>query len=174
MLGFADDLGKLTPHLRRLARALVRGHGAHAADDLVQETIVLASRADLPKRGPTLTSWCFAALIRLNRIRQRPDEFACTAQSAGAPLPFLPKEVLRLDALSLDHREVLLLTVLSGLSYRQVADILNIDVDLVFARLTQARDLLAKSGGADFGGRRGAINDRGRHGSETPHLRLVK
>jgi RNA polymerase sigma-70 factor (ECF subfamily) len=174
MPGFADDLGKLTPHLRRLARALVRGHGAQAADDLVQETVVLASRADLPKRGPTLASWCFAALIRLNRIRQRPEDIACPPQSAGGPLPFLPKEVLRLDALSLDLREVLLLTVLSGLAYQQVADILNVDVDLVFARLTQARDLLAKSGGADFGVRHGDISDRGRHGSETPHLRLVK
>ncbi len=174
MPGFADDIGKLTPHLRRFARALVRGHGAQAADDLVQETVVLASRADLPKRGPTLMSWCFAALVRLNRVHQRPHGAAATEPPADTPLPFLPKEVLRLDALSLDHREVLLLTVLAGMTYPQVADILNIDVDLVFARLTQARDLLAKANGADFGGRRGAINDRGRQAGGTPHLRLVK
>ena len=52
MPGFADDIGKLTPHLRRFARALVRGHAAAAADDLVQETVVLAGRTALPKRGP--------------------------------------------------------------------------------------------------------------------------
>lgn len=174
MPGFADDIGKLTPHLRRFARALVRGHAAPAADDLVQETVVLASRADLPKRGPTLAVWCFAALVRLNRLRNRAPLAAAQSDPAGALLPFLPKDILRLDALPLELREVLLLTTLAGLAYGQVADVLDIDPVLVFSRLTQARDLLAKAELGSAGGRAGATGERARQGGGTPHLRLVK
>lgn len=172
MPGFADDIGKLTPHLRRFARALVRGHAAAAADDLVQETIVLASRANLPKRGPTLAVWCFAAIVRLNRLRNRAPLVGAEGDAAAAPLPFLPKDILRLDALSLDLREVLLLTTVAGLAYAQVAEVLQVDAALVFARLTQARDLLTK---ADHGvaGRSAREHDRARLGA-TSHLRLVK
>ena len=177
MPGCADEIGKLVPHLRRFARALVCGHGAQAADDLVQDTVVAAMRTDSPKRGPALISWSFAALIRFNRLRQRQSASATPGTEpagSGAPLAFLPKEILRLDALSLDHREVLLLTVLAGMSYAQVAEILKTDVDAVFTRLTQARDLLAKTGGADMGGRRGPPGERARAAGATPHLRLVK
>lgn len=168
MPGFADDIGKLTPHLRRFARALVRGNAAQAADDLVQEAVVLASRSDAPKRGAALTIWCFAALVRLNRIHTRIP----TAQASDAPLPFLPKDILRLDALPLDLREALLLTVLAGLSYPQAASVLEIDVDLVMARLTQARDLLSKAAAGH--GRDGRPAERGRQAGATTHLRLVK
>ena len=51
MPSFGDDIGRLIPHLRRLARALVRGHSPQAADDLVQETVVLAMRAERVVRG---------------------------------------------------------------------------------------------------------------------------
>ena len=177
MPGCADDVGKLVPHLRRFARALVRGHGAQAADDLVQETVVLAMRKDSPKRGPALVSWCFGSLIRFNRLRQRQVASSLPATDpagSATPLPFLPKEILRLDALPLDHREVLLLTVLAGMSYAQVAEILKTDLDSVFTRLTQARDLLAKAGGADMGGWRGPAGERNRSAGAVPHLRLVK
>ena len=174
MPGFADDIGKLVPHLRRFARALVRGHGTQAADDLVQETVVLAMRTDSPKRGPALISWCFGSLIRFNRLRQRQGSSVAEPGGSDTTLAFLPKDILRLDALSLDHREVLLLTVLAGMSYAQVAEIMRTDVDSVFTRLTQARDLLAKAGGADMGGWRGPAGERGRSSSTAPHLRLVK
>ena len=172
MPGFADDIGKLTPHLRRFARALVRGHAAGAADDLVQETVVLASRADLPKRGPTLAVWCFAALIRLNRLRNRAPLAASEADVDTAPLPFLPKDIVRLDALPLDLREALLLTTVAGLAYAQVADVLQVDLALVFSRLTQARDLLIKAD-PGVGGRVARAGERARIGGSS-HLRLVK
>ncbi len=173
MPGFADDLGKLTPHLRRFARALVRGHSACAADDLVQETIVLASRSDLPKRGPTLAVWCFATLVRLNRLRNRAAIAPAGVEGGGAPLPFLPKDILRLDALPLEFREVLLLTGLVGLAYGQVADVLDIDASIVFSRLTRARDLLMKSDQA-VGGRDARVGERIRGAGGPAHLRLVK
>ncbi|RYB04922.1 sigma factor-like helix-turn-helix DNA-binding protein [Lichenibacterium ramalinae] len=170
MPGFADDIGKLTPHLRRFGRALVRGHGPAAADDLVQETIVLAARADLPKRGPTLAVWCFAALIRLNRLRNRAP-LVPEGDPATRPLPFLPKDILRLDALPLELREVLLLTTVAGLAYPQVADVLQVDIAVVFTHLTQARDLLTRADPA--AARSTRAGERGRPGGAS-HLRLVK
>ena len=172
MPGFADDLGKLTPHLRRFARALVRGHGTGAADDLVQEAIVLASRSVRPKRGAPLSLWCFAALVRLNRLRNRAPIAAAGVDGGGAPLPFLPKDILRLDALPLECREVLLLTALAGLSYEQVSDVLDIDVALVMSHLTGARNLLMRSGQARDA-RNVLVGERVR-GSGVVHLRLVR
>ncbi len=172
MPGFTDDIGKLTPHLRRFARTLVRGHAAGGADDLVQETIILASRSDLPKQGASLAVWCFAALIRLNRLRNRAPLAATDGEGAGEPLPFLPKDIVRLDALPLDFREVLLLTTVAGLPYAQVAQILDVDVAQVFARLTQARDLLARADSGE-GARASRASDRARLAGGT-HLRLVK
>ena len=170
MPGFADDLGQLTPHLRRFARALVRGHAPCAADDLVQETIVLASRS--APRGPALAIWCFASIVRLNRLRNRAPLAAAGVAGGGAPLPFLPKDIIRLDALPLEFREVLLLTALAGLAYGQVAAVLDVDLSVVFSRLTRARDLLTQSDHAS-GGRQTRMGERLGHGGGS-HLRLVK
>ena len=171
MPGFTDDIGKLTPHLRRFARTLVRGHAHSGADDLVQETIILATRTDVQKQGLPLAVCCFAALIRLNRLRNRAP--VATAESdAGAPLPFLPKDIIRLDALPLDFREVLLLITVAGLPYAQVAQILDLDLAQVFARLTQARDLLSRADNG-VGSRIARADDRARQVGAT-HLRLVK
>lgn len=173
MPGFADDIGKLTPHLRRFARALVRGHAVQAADDLVQETVVLASRSDHTRCGTALTVWCFAALIRSNRLRNRAPLADARDPAAATPLPFLPKDMLRLDALPLESREVLLLVALAGLAYGHVAEILDVDVGTALSRLTRARDLLARADGAS-GTRSASAGERAKHAGATTHLRLVK
>ncbi len=172
MPSLVDDLGQLTPHLRRFARALVRGHAACAADDLVQETIVLASRAELPPPGPSLATLCFATLLRLNRLRNRAPIATAGVDGGGAPLPFLPKDILRLDALPLEFREVLLLTALAGLAYGQVAEVLDVDISVVFSRLTRARDLLIRSD-QTAGGRQARVGERLLERGAV-HLRVVK
>lgn len=155
MSGFGDELGRLIPHMRRFARALVRGHSSQVADDLVQETVVLAMRAETIARGTHLRSWCFSTLIRLHRHL---DQTSNGTTELGAPSPaplseaaptrgtlaFMPRDIARLDMLSPDHREVLLLTVLVGMTYAQVADTLHITVEAVMARLDMARGVLAR------------------------------
>ncbi len=96
---------------------------------------------------------------------------AAGVEGGGAPLPFLPKDILRLDALPLESREVLLLTVVAGLPYGQVAEVLDVDGAEVFARLTRARDLLA-GWSARRAGASGRQAERARGGPS--HLRLVK
>jgi RNA polymerase sigma-70 factor (ECF subfamily) len=158
MPGSSDEIGRLIPHLRRFARALVRGHSLQAADDIVQETIVLAMRAEGLARGPALTIWCFAALLRVHRLRQRHAVFERqggvraidverdgSGSAAPAPVAFLSKDIARLDALPLQNREVLLLVVLAGMDYARVAEVLTLSRDTVVALLTEARDMLAKA-----------------------------
>ena len=55
--GYRDELAKLTPGLRRFARALVEDHNADAADDLVQSTLVSALGESRDRRGLQLNLW---------------------------------------------------------------------------------------------------------------------
>lgn len=185
MPSFGDDIGRLIPHLRRLARALVRGHSAQAADDLVQETVVLAMRAERVVRGSNLTSWCFAALIRVHRLREPAmmsvhDSGAVEVAArggrgaSGSAGPSLPKDIALLDVLPLDEREVLLLAALVGMNYAQIADTLHVPLSTVMSRLGQARGRLAKASQPP------SANDRGYRSAQAPgtrtahHLRVVK
>ena len=184
MPSFGDDIGRLIPHLRRFARALVRGHSAQTADDLVQETVVLAMRAERIARGSNLTAWCFAALIRVHRLREatlvsarEPGTVGLAASggrgASAAPVPLLPRDIANLDMLPLDEREVLLLAALVGMSYPQIADTLHLSVSVVLTRLDHARNLLARTGHS-------MQPNQGHHsypaGTIRParHLRLVK
>ncbi len=184
MPGFADDVTRLIPHMRRFARALVRGHSVQFADDLVQETVVLAMRAERLARGPDLTNWCFSTLMRVHRLREcaatLPGEThvaEVAAQAGGhgraaAAVSFLPKDIARLDHLSIDEREVLLLATLVGMSYVQIAMTLHVTLDTVMIRLDQARHHLARS--ARSGAAVATGQGSARQGRPANHLRLVK
>ncbi|HEX4767476.1 MAG TPA: RNA polymerase sigma factor [Lichenihabitans sp.] len=184
MPGFADDITRLIPHMRRFARALVRGHSVQFADDLVQETVVLAMRAERLARGPELTNWCFSTLMRVHRLRDCATALHGEAQASEvaaqggfngrvpAAVSFLPKDIARLDHLSIDEREVLLLATLVGMSYSQIAVTLHVTLDAVMIRLDQARHHLARStrSGAARAGSQGST----KQGRPANHLRLVK
>ncbi len=176
---FAEDIARLVPHLRRFARALVCRHSVQLADDLVQETVVLAMRAERIAGGGHLAIWCYATLMRVHRARcqgVRPSESdqARDRQSARDPsIHFLPKPIVRLDLLSVDCREALLLTVLAGMTYAQAAEVLHVTVDVVLHRLDLARAYLSKADRAAVSGPWPLTGD-GRPARPPHHLRLVK
>ena len=62
-------LEPLIPALRRFARALSRN--AETADDLVQDTLVRALRAEHLFHGGDLRTWLFTILLNLDRNRRR-------------------------------------------------------------------------------------------------------
>jgi len=67
--GFRPGIAAAIPALRRYARALTRD--AELADDLVQDTLVRALRAEHLFHGGDIRSWLYTILTNLNRNRLR-------------------------------------------------------------------------------------------------------
>jgi RNA polymerase sigma-70 factor (ECF subfamily) len=143
--GFREEIQAAIPALRRYAGALTRDR--EAADDLVQDTLVRALRAERLFHGGEIRSWLFTILTNLNRNRlrslsRRPqhapledaDAVDVTGPEAGG------RDIARaLASLGEDQRGALLLVVLEGLSYREVADVQGVPIGTVMSRLARAR-----------------------------------
>jgi RNA polymerase sigma-70 factor (ECF subfamily) len=142
---FRSDIETAVPALRRYARALTRN--AETADDLVQETLVRALRSEHLFHGGEIRSWLFTILTNLNRNRlrslaRRPNVVSLTDQDApDASGPELGgRDIERALALLVeDQRHALLLVVLEGLSYREVAEVQGVPIGTVMSRLARAR-----------------------------------
>jgi RNA polymerase sigma-70 factor (ECF subfamily) len=143
--GFRQDVEAAIPPLRRYARALTRD--AETADDLVQDTLVRALRSEHLFHGGDARAWLYTILTNLNRNRlrslsRRPvhasigenDAADMAGPEAGS------RDIARaLDGLVEDQRTVLLLVVLEGLTYREVAEVQGVPIGTVMSRLARAR-----------------------------------
>jgi RNA polymerase sigma-70 factor (ECF subfamily) len=132
------------PALRRYARALTRN--ADAADDLVQDTLVRALRSEHLFHDGDIRKWLYTILTNLNRNRlrslsRRPVTLPLDEHDSSGPGPeAVARDIERaLATLTEDQRAALLLIVLEGSSYRDVADILGIPIGTVMSRLARAR-----------------------------------
>jgi RNA polymerase sigma-70 factor, ECF subfamily len=142
---FRQDIQATIPALRRYARALTRD--AEAADDLVQDTLVRALRSEHLFHGGDIRSWLYTILTNLNRNRLRslarrptlaPIEDTDAPDSAGPESG--GRDIERaLASLVEDQRVALLLVVLEGLSYREVAEVQGVPIGTVMSRLARAR-----------------------------------
>jgi RNA polymerase sigma-70 factor (ECF subfamily) len=141
-------LEPLIPALRRFARALSRD--AETADDLVQDTLVRALRAEHLFHGGDLRTWLFTILLNLDRNRRRSLSRRPTlaviedVDPAAAPSSDgTGRDIERgLALLPAEQREVLLLVTLEGMSYREAADVQGIPIGTVMSRLSRARTAL--------------------------------
>src|SRR6202047_4168737 len=130
-------LEPLIPALRRFARALARD--AELADDLVQDTLVRALRSEHLFHGGDIRAWLYTILTNLNRNRLRSLARRPTMQSIDdndAPDAAGPeaggRDIERaLAALVEDQRTALLLVVLEGLTYREVAEVQGVPIGTV-------------------------------------------
>jgi len=142
--GFRQSVEAAIPALRRYARALVRN--ADVADDLVQDTLVRALRSEHLFHGGDLRSWLYTILTNLNRNRLRTLARRPTLvpiedhDAAAAGTESGQRDIARaLDSLVEEQRAALLLVVLEGLSYRDVAEIQGVPIGTVMSRLARAR-----------------------------------
>lgn len=143
--GFRQGVEASIPALRRYARALTRN--TDVADDLVQDTLVRALRSEHLFHGGDIRAWLYTILTNLNRNRlrtlaRRPTLIAIEDDDApeGAGLETGQRDIARaLAALAEEQRVVLLLVVLEGLTYREVADVQGIPIGTVMSRLARAR-----------------------------------
>lgn len=165
-----DDIRKgLSQHLTRLWRyAVVLSRQRDVADDLVQATCVRAlERAGQFVSGTRLDRWLFAILhsIWLNEIRSRRVRMGQGFVDADETLVFdgaretethiLAGQVLKqVQALPEAQRTAVFLAYVEGLSYREVAEILDVPIGTVMSRLATARAKLADGMGPPDGARR--------------------
>ena len=143
--GFRENVQAAIPALRRYARALTRN--ADIADDLVQDTLVRALRSEHLFHGGEVRSWLYTILTNLNRNRLR----SLARRPALSPLedndaPDMAgpeaggRNIERaLATLVEDQRAALMLVVLEGLSYREVAEVQGVPIGTVMSRLARAR-----------------------------------
>ena len=147
------------PGLRRYATALV-GNAADAEDafqatflDLVQDCVERAlARRDTLRDAQSLGRWLKVILHNLHvtalRRRGAPavpvDDLAeDLALSAPPENRDQIRDLVRAMAgLSVEHRQILLLISLEGMSYREVAETLDVPIGTVMSRLARARERL--------------------------------
>ena len=142
---FKKSVEATVPALRRYARALTRD--ADVADDLVQDTLVRALRSEHLFHGGEVRSWLYTILTNLNRNRLRslarrptllPLEDNDTTDLTGPETG--GRDIERaLGTLVEDQRSALLLVVLEGLTYREVAEVQGVPIGTVMSRLARAR-----------------------------------
>ena len=145
LAGFRQGIESAIPALRRYARALTRN--AELADDLVQDTLVRALRSEHLFHGGDIRSWLYTILTNLNRNRLRALARRPALQAIDdndAPEMAGPEAGARdieraLASLVEDQRTALLLVVLEGLTYREVADVQGVPIGTVMSRLARAR-----------------------------------
>jgi RNA polymerase sigma-70 factor, ECF subfamily len=141
---FRQRVEAAIPALRRYARALTRD--TETADDIVQDTLVRALRSEHLFHDGDVRAWLYTILTNLNRNRlrslsRRPtltpikdNDAAITGPDSGS------RDIARaLDDLAEDQRAALLLVVLEGLTYREVAEIQGVPIGTVMSRLARAR-----------------------------------
>jgi RNA polymerase sigma-70 factor (ECF subfamily) len=158
-LAFRQLVDRHAPALYRLALGLV-GNAADA-DDVVQETFAGAFAGLVGFRGQAaVKTWLTQILIRQasrhhrNRLRNKtirlnqnnddvPDSQAGSASAGGGSASH--GSDLRIDlaqaisALGMEHREVIVLRELQGMSYDQIAAVLAVPKGTVESRLFRAR-----------------------------------
>jgi RNA polymerase sigma-70 factor (ECF subfamily) len=142
---FRQKVEAAIPALRRYARALTRD--TDTADDLVQDTLVRALRSEHLFEGEEIRSWLYTILTNLNRNRLRalarrplltPIEDNDAVDLAGPEAG--GRDIERaLSLLVEEQRAALLLVVLEGLSYREVAEVQGVPIGTVMSRLARAR-----------------------------------
>jgi RNA polymerase sigma factor (sigma-70 family) len=139
------------PALRRYAAALA-GNAADA-DDLVQDCIERAlAHQDTLREPGSLGRWLKTILhsLYITKMRRRGgtslpiEDFA---EDLALSVPPEDRDQVRdvvhaFARLSVEHRQILLLISLEGLSYREVAGVLDIPIGTVMSRLARARERL--------------------------------
>lgn len=155
MAGSYRDIEAEIPRLRRYARALTRD--LITADDLVQECLTRAlSKLHLWQQGTDLRAWLFTILHNqyINHVRRTAREGTAVGLSGHEPLlARAPQQGTRLELRDLERaiaklpraqRLVILLIGLEGMSYREVATVLDVPVGTIRSRLSRGREALRR------------------------------
>jgi RNA polymerase sigma-70 factor (ECF subfamily) len=153
--GGREAILALLPQLRGYARSLTGGD-EHAADDLVQDTVVQALQAwDRFTPGTNLKAWLFRILhnrhLTVRERRHVTAEIGVDDLSLHGSVPAFQEgraELRHFKAafarLNPSQREVLVLHAVHGLPYEQIAEVTGCKVQAVKSRMNRARTALRR------------------------------
>lgn len=140
----------MLPHSRSLLRFALRLQRNSTAEDLVQETLMLAWRSfGQFAPGTNARAWLFRILINASHAQNRKlraaPPMAVLSNESSAALDSSMENIdvfQALDRLIPEYRTVLLLAVVEGFTCREIADILTVPMGTVMSRLSRARDAM--------------------------------
>ena len=144
------ELPDMIPHLRAFSRSLTGGN-RDLADDLVQETLVKAMQAEAQfQPGTNLRAWLFTILRntfcshvgkKRHKVEVYDDDLERLAWVAAPQEGRLETIAFRraFQRLSPAHREVLVLSIIQGRPYEEIATICGCEVGTVKSRVNRAR-----------------------------------
>jgi RNA polymerase sigma-70 factor (ECF subfamily) len=168
---------RLEQHRLRLYRiAYAWTHSAVLADDLVQETLAKALRKSGQLRNPnagdawlySILSNCYNDHFRRLRVTEEIDNNTLThdftPEKESSQQEIVHKVRLAIAKLPEGQRQVVTLVDIQGLSYVEVAQVLNVPIGTVMSRLCRARGAL-----------KGLLNDLApKTGAEETKIRRIK
>ncbi|MCU7553416.1 RNA polymerase sigma factor [Alteromonas sp. ASW11-19] len=148
-----DTLKEILPSLRKFAFSLTGN--LHDADDLLQNTVEKLLQKPVPDDVPVL-AWSFRVCrnlwideYRANKVRQaavnKPElqePVQHDAEKITASLT-LRQVTDAMEELPDDHRDVLSLVAVQGMSYREASEVLSVPSGTIMSRLARARARLA-------------------------------
>ena len=153
MKTFEDRILPLLPRLHRYARSLCRD--ATEAEDLVHDSLERALANRHGWRGDNLAAWLMTIQTNVFRNRRR----SASRQPETVPIDKAVETVARQDEgdplesarlmravnrLHPDQRIVLMLVVVEGYRYTEVAEMLDVPTGTVMSRLSRARTRLSE------------------------------
>jgi RNA polymerase sigma-70 factor, ECF subfamily len=159
LFAFEEIVKRYQRRVYATAMRIVRRHDV--ADDVVQEAFLRAHQAldrfDLARPfGPWICR--IAANLAVNHVRSPqsreealPEAHAETPVPGGSPLAGVLDEEARrqlaraLESLSSDQRAVFVLRVFEELSYKEIAEALEISIGTVMSRLSRGRERLREA-----------------------------
>lgn len=149
--------GEAMSHIESLTRTAVRVLGNYQdAEDVVQDTYLRAWKYfDSFETGSNCRAWLFRIMFNVIGVKRRKDSRIATSPleenedggTGGSNVVFLDplkriegREVLEATVrLSEEHRSVLWLVVVEELTYKEVAEALEVPIGTVMSRLHRAR-----------------------------------
>jgi len=158
--GGADFEGVVLPHLDaayNLARWLVRN--THDAEDIVQEAYLRAFKFFGGYQGGDARAWVLKivrntsySFLEKNRPAELAEEFDEKIHRTGTDRPGADEALLQsadtrmlreaLDELPVNFREVLVLRELEGMSYKEIAAVMDLPIGTVMSGLARGRSQL--------------------------------
>jgi RNA polymerase sigma-70 factor, ECF subfamily len=142
LVRFRSEIDAVVPSLRRFALALIGD--SDQADDLVENTLLRALTTKARYSGGRTQIWLYTQFVsqhRRNLLSRR--RYVTSTLNRTRNLPRDADIKTALAALSDEQRRALLLIILEGFSYGDVADIEGIPVGVAAVRIASARTRLS-------------------------------